>query len=533
MSDRSRAELFLAQEMGVSDFAATENMLADGEIALVVAPELAGERLGQLALLSAANILCRLGPYCPNIAIVVPDTARVHAGIPLLAGGAPLGTALCQFMNATQRPEERSQRRYREGAPGDSFRLALVIGDTSVEASRTLYAWYERWTGGFADTPRRVTYRGTNPFGALLASALSATGVGRLLLERVAAPGFAPRPLPRTAALSAYSYTSPPAPERELDGPDLIDFRAIGPTLLVGGGAVASGLAFALAALPSALGNLTVADHDRIDATNLERHLIATWDHLGLPKATRVAQLFADGAWNGLTVASRGLRYEELPLAPWRTVIAAVDDAGIRRRLQFDLPKTLLNAGTVGPEFLVSRHDYSTGPCAECLYPERSQPARTSIEMLAAQIGLDVAEVARLEDERMPLTEQQIARVVERGGLVFPGEVLERARHDGVRVLAESACTTATVRPALPAATIGFVAALPGILLAAELVKEAIFRTDYADAPPLTGARNVFRFDTFGELQESVEHARPSRGCRCQERPMRAAYARRWSGDEG
>jgi len=531
VTDRSRADLFLAQELGVNDFDGARDRLAGVEIALALAPDLAGERLGQLTLLVAANILCRLGPYCPKIAIVVPDTACVHPDLPLLPSGSPLGDVLCRFMEDTQRPEKRSHRQYRVGAFDDAFALALVIGDARVKASRTLYTWYERWTGGFADTSQPITYRGSNSFGALLAGALGATGVSRLLLERIAAPGFAPQPLPRAAALSAYSYTSPSTPGSEPDVPIQVDFRAIGPLLLVGGGAVASGLAFALASLPQVVGDLTITDHDGIDATNLERHLIATWEHVGLLKATRVAQLFADGVWNGLVVRAYNSRYEHLPPAQWRTMIAAVDDADIRRRLQFDLPETLLNAGTVGPEFLVSRHDYGAGPCAECLYPEHSQPARTLVEMLAVQTGLDVTEVVRLEGERSPLTEEQIARIVERGELMFPEEVLERARHDGFRALAESACTTATVRPELPAATIGFVAALPGILLAAELVKEVVFRTGLTDGPPLAGAQSVFRFDTFGELQDPIELARPSRGCRCQEQLMRAAYLRRWRDD--
>lgn len=78
--DPSRNDLFLAQEMGVTDLQATRAQLTTTEIALVLSSELATDRLAQLTILTAANILCRLGPYCPRIAIVAPPHALVAPG---------------------------------------------------------------------------------------------------------------------------------------------------------------------------------------------------------------------------------------------------------------------------------------------------------------------------------------------------------------------------------------------------------------------------------------------------------------------
>lgn len=529
-TEQSRAELFLAQELGVRDLASARARLAQSAVVLALAPDLATDRLAQLTLLTAANILCRLGPYCPTIALALPDGARVADGVPLVEPGRPLLSALSRFMAGVHQPDARAQYRYRAAAPDDKFDIALTVGAVSVPARRAVACWYERWTGGFADTPHPIGYRGPNPFGALLAGALGAAAVSRLLLARVADPASAPQPLPASAALSAYSYEQPERPEDEPEIPVLIDLRLLQSALLVGAGAVGAGLAFALASLDRVVGSLDAADHDVLDATNLERHLISTWDHVGIPKVTRLADLFADGAWNGLRLRAHARRYEELPPASWRTVIAAADGPESRRRLQFDLPRVLLNAGTVGPELLVSRHDYGPGPCAECLYPERPRAVYSPIELLAEQTGLTVDEVWELQAMGVPLTAEQVERVRNRGALTFPPEVYRRAGHDGIRALAEAACTTATVRPGLPVATIGFVAALPGLLLAGELVKEAMLRARGGDWPPLVGLRNVFRFDTFGTLAEGLEPARPSRGCRCQGRVMRAAYARRWAG---
>lgn len=529
-SDQSRMELFLAQELRVSDLEAARRRLDCLEVALVLSPAVANDRLGQLAILTAANILCRLGRYCPNIAVVVPNRARVTAGVPLLEPGAPLSVALVRFMEAVQRPQERSVRRYRVAAPGAIFPLALSFGPDTAQTKRVVYGWYERWTGGFGHEPRQGSYAGPNPFGALIAGALGATAISRLLLSDLADKESAPRPLPDVAALSSYSYGHPERPALEPDLSEVVDLRATEPMLLVGGGAVASGVALGLSSLRRIVGTLDVVDDDALDATNLERHLVSTWAHVGTLKARRIASIFGDGLWNGLEVRAHSCRYEALATHGWQTVIATVDEAVARRRLQFDLPRVLLNGGTVGPEFLVSSHDYAAGPCAECLYPERPRVDRSADESLADQAGLEPGEVRGLLASGAGLSEGQVVRIVQRGGLVFPPEALERARTEGIRALQQAACTTATVRPSLPVATIGFVAALPGLLLAAELVKLAVYGGDNRRTGPLSGHRNIFRMDTFGNLSPELELVRPSRGCRCRDKAMRAAYAARWGG---
>lgn len=528
LADQSRSELFLTQELGVRDLTTARIQLAATEVAIVLSPEIAHDWLGQLALLVAADILCRLGPYCPNISVVVPGGLRVAPTVPLLTAGAPFAAAVCQFMSEVQRPGERRKRRYRVGNPEERIPLAFVVGDASVTASQVIYGWYERWMGGFDRTPHLVAYRGPNPFGALVAGALGATAIARLLLAAIVDPTAAPQPLPDGAALSAYSYGRPQHPEVEPDIPNRIDLRPLEPVLLVGGGAVASGVALGLASLQRVDGTVDVADGDVLDATNLERHLISRWSDVRMSKANRLAGLFGDGAWNGLLIRTHVRNYEALPPSIWRTVIATVDQAAPRRRMQFDLPYILLNAGTVGGEFLVSRHDYGPGPCAECLYPERPAPVRTPTEILASETGLEIAEIVELQATGAPLNGEQIARIIQRGTLVFPPESLAEASRSGILALARAACSTARLRPDLPVATTGFVAALPGLLLAAELVKETLVGPQAADRPVLVGDRNIFRLDTLGDLGEELEPVKPSRSCRCQDEVMRAAYRGRW-----
>jgi molybdopterin/thiamine biosynthesis adenylyltransferase len=613
-TEQSRAELFLKQELGIDNPMSARKWLQNMKVALVLADDVAGERLGQIALLTSADILCRLGTYCPNIAVHAPDGLRVGAGVPLLARGAPLVDELLQFMTDVQDPLELPCRTYDRVKDGDTYDIMLVFGALSaaqasygnesqvaaaigqeeyiqdehfraqgergdvplltsriiqgigeVSARHIINGWYERWTGGFSleEALLPITYRGANPFGALLAGALGATAVSRLLLGAVSDPASTPEKLPPLVSFSALSYSEPEQPELEPDLEELVDLRPLEPLLMVGGGAVASAVALALAAVLRIEGALDIADADHIDASNLERHLISRWSDIGVPKVSRTASLFtpggAVGGANGLQVRYHLLWYEELPAQQWRTIIAAVDSADARRRLQFALPQVLINAGTVGSEFLVSRHDYTEGPCLECLYPERQAPARTQVDLLSAQTGLEPEEVLVLQATGTPLTDAQVARIIQHGHLLFALEDLERSQREGFHVLVQAACTTAQVRPGLPAATIGFVAALPGILLAAELVKDSTIRAglspqpsvgarvDRADRkkeedagtnmnivrststyPPLWANRNAFWLDTFGDLEPLLEESRPSRGCRCQSEAMRSAYRYHW-----
>lgn len=529
--DPSRNDLFLAQEMGVTDLQATRAQLTTTEIALVLSSELATDRLAQLTILTAANILCRLGPYCPRIAIVAPPHALVAPGVPLLPLDVPFDSTLGTFMASIQSPESRLDRQYRIGFSTSTYTAALVVGDVPVNAGHVLYADYNRWTGGFGGTPANLSYGGANPFGALLAGALGAAAISRLLLAPFAASDLVLTPLPDRVLLSAYSYGVPSDPSAE---PDIlgsgVDLESLDPLLLVGAGAVASGMVYALLCLPTAVGTLHVADDDVLDVTNLERHLVSTWAGIGTLKVDRIADTLADGRWNGVRLHPHPYHYDHLPSVTWRTVVATVDKPEPRRHLQFDLPQVLLNGATVGSEYLVSRHDYGPGPCAECLYPERPAIAQSPLKMLATQTGLEMDTVQHLQETGVALTEVQIAQIVAHGALVFPPEALAEARRTGISALLRAACTTATIRPGLPAATIGFVAALPGLLLAAELVKEAMRRGAATVRPPLVADRNVFRADTFGDLVGELEHARPSRQCRCQTDIMQATYRHKWEG---
>jgi hypothetical protein len=146
------------------------------------------------------------------------------------------------------------------------------------------------------------------------------------------------------------------------------------------------------------------------------------------------------------------------PRARASTILVGVDSGAARRAIVRLLPEAIYNGGTQSSEALVSRHVRFQGACLECLYPE------------------------------------PFAR----------------------RAAAAQACGRAALAPELPAATIGFVSALCGFLMACELVKDRLLaEPDHA----LDDARPVLRLDLLAGTPgpESVEAYAPRRNCFCRE----------------
>ena len=85
-------------------------------------------------------------------------------------------------------------------------------------------------------------------------------------------------------------------------------------------------------------------------------------------------------------------------------------------------------------------------------------------------------------------------------------------------------CSRAVVIEDLPEATIGFVSALCGFLMACELVKD---RTDEERREPLDSGRPVYRLDLLASTPgpDCVEAYVPRRDCFCQQPDVRRRIA--------
>jgi molybdopterin/thiamine biosynthesis adenylyltransferase len=227
---------------------------------------------------------------------------------------------------------------------------------------------------------------------------------------------------------------------------------------VAGLGALGSAAVFALAQLTRASGTLELVDDDHLSPTNLERVLTAEARDVGRSKVDLARRALRPTRLRSVGI---GGRYgPELPhRARASTILVGVDSGAARRQIVRFLPEALYNGGTQSSELLVSRHVRFQGACLECLYPKPFQSPHEA----GAQ-----------------------------------------------------ACARAVVAEELPQATIGFVSALCGFLMACELVKDRLhLERDHA----LDDARPVLRLDLLAGAPgpECIESYVPRRDCFCRE----------------
>lgn len=282
-------------------------------------------------------------------------------------------------------------------------------------------------------------------------------------------------------------------------------------------GGVASAAIWALSLL-DLTGTPLLVDPDAIDAegTNLNRHLTAGYDDLGLAKVDLARSLLA-GA--GATPDARRERWRT-PRTPFKAVVTSPDSDSVRREVQLTMPEMALNAGTSDDGmYAVSRHDFLNKACLSCI--ARADLTDTSpVAAAARRLGLreDVLEPNLSSSE--PLSPM----VLESASGLTEQERAALASIPGNQVL-EHVCGTLRPRRDDPALSAPMLSAAPGVLLANDVVR---LRTGAVTPPSmtmtsiLTGPHPSWTF---------VRDKR--RGCECTDNIYRMHFSKKWDVRDG
>jgi len=450
--DVSRAGLLAAEVFGHAPAAARLAALREEPVLLAVGAAEAATRRGQLLLATAANLLGRLFVFAPAIDVAAAP-ACVLPGIPGLRAGRPLGAEVRAFLESlSPRP---SLFRYRASAGSGPYLTALVIGDEAppAPARDVVFVGADAWRAGLGPDPMSFPVEAEavfNPLGALLAAALGAAEVAKRIFLRLAeARPETITPLERAVTWDLWQHRF----DGVTAGPALPRQLDLGRLAVAGVGAIGSAVTLALAALDDVTGTVELVDDDTLSATNLERVVTARAADVGRRKVDVAARALRQTSLRPVPMAARFAVRAPVASAA-ETILVGVDSGAARRRIMNLLLHAVYNGGTQGSELLVSRHVDLEGPCLECLYPESTQAPPAAQE-----------------------------------------------------------CGRAVVVEELPEATIGFVSALAGVLMVAELVKDRI-----GGAGPLDAARPVVRLDALAGTPDAscIEAYRPRRDCFCQ-----------------
>jgi hypothetical protein len=413
----------------------------------------------------------------------------------------------------------------------NDYRAILSVGHCSVIAPSLIMVDSSGWLAmtsrsGFFPPVTRV--RDDNPFGALMAAALGAAEVFKLLLD----------PLPGKvhsfddSSFSAFDYS---VNEYE-SGPTLSGSVHIPLSLLAGVGAVGNAFLLSLSFLNDLEGNLLAVDQETVDdVSNLNRYAIAVEGDANrenpTPKTELAVRLFRG---RRLRVHPYQERLDSVleniyrrDVARPRVVLSAVDNNEARNLLQKLWPDLLLEGATDRTTSQVSRHAYEEGlGCLLCIHTaDRKPDSRFSYVKHAASIsGLNEKRIlagraspnAVVSDEDVRSAPQEMREVLS-----------DKVGKPICSVLAELEKLSRKSEVALPIQpAVSFVSMISGILMAAELVKYA------------TGLKSpletFFQMDSLFPLTSSFAQAvEKGNGCYCRirEKEIRAYREKVQAGD--
>ena len=146
-----------------------------------------------------------------------------------------------------------------------------------------------------------------------------------------------------------------------------------GHVLVVGAGGLGSPVALYLGG--AGVGQITIADGDRVDLTNLQRQVAHRLSRVGQPKAQSAARSIAE-INPDVQVHPLGERVDAATLAPLvrraDVVVDCSDNFATRHAINaacVQAGKPLVSGAAIGFDGQVSVYDPRTGPCYACVFP--------------------------------------------------------------------------------------------------------------------------------------------------------------------
>lgn len=314
--------------------------------AVVAGRGTAETRSGQIAIVSAANMLARVHPA---LTVCVPDVPLI---VPAPYPGGSLAEA-CTTLARAANPEIAAD----ESAAVSASLLSVGIGPDAPTA--TVYAGAKRWTALTGTGPQPLTHDSSSLLGLAMSVSLACSTIFRLAIDLTSAP---------TRALSLWSLRA----TSDATGPPNVGPLDIGSAWMIGAGAVGSGLAWWLRFL-GVTGPWTIIDGDYVDETNLNRSLgyfaphVGVTGHGSVAKATATASLISGaipfvGWWSD---------FIESDPAPPDVLLPVANEYEIRPAVAAYGHPAVVHAST-SPSWTAElhRHLIPTDDCVACRLPE-------------------------------------------------------------------------------------------------------------------------------------------------------------------
>ena len=333
-----------------------------------------------------------------------------------------------QYMGPSEplRYLHRSQRRRIERNGCRRANVSLVIGDEKpAPGSEAIYVGSSGWSS-YLSTEGPCAWGpdpSGNAMGAMMSGALAVGEVFKRLF-----PDAGPEIVPHME----YDLATHGAAKRQpVLAPRVPPVVGLDRTALVGCGAIGQAICFALAQFPLS-GHVTLIDHDKVDASNLQRYVLASEEEVGAPKAGLLGNYLAQSSpllgCHAVPATFEAFADHYGSRIKYDAVVVCVDNVATRVNVQGMLPRVVWNGWTD-----ISRHSLRYGAsrhviggkcaCIGCYYyPEGPEP--TAEDMGAAMTGLPAPRIRRLLNYGAVCTPDLAREVSEKSGVAL--DKLER-----------------------------------------------------------------------------------------------------------
>lgn len=406
---------------------------------------------------------------------------------------------------------------------GGQAPLGVCVGEDAPAAWATnIFVGSAGWRGLISSSSPRPVGDSSNPFGAGIAAALGAANVFRVLFltgENV---------LDVDAQVSAVECINPAFSEAQVVPADL------GEAVLVGLGAVGNSAVWALSRLPCKA-QLHIVDHELLEASNLQRYVLAAYGDIGSAKVDIAKDAFS----NAMGVTAHQINWQAFVHTKgykWERVLVAVDSARDRRAVQVSLPRWIANAWTQVGDIGVSVHrSFSgAGACVNCLYlPAGKVDSEDVIIGNALGIPDRLIQIRELLYRHGPVSVDLLELIGQR--LSVPAERLLPYSNKPLRSLYIEGICGGAVLPVNGVGVQGDMlvplahqSVLSGLLLAAAL---AVERSTPEGADCSTTITRIDLLRRVGEYAPQRALKDPRNICICQDPDYVQAYHAKWGSD--
>ncbi len=526
ISNQSRAELFAEQSLGI-ETAKIKDALRNRTIVIGVSGDLAKTRLGQIGLITAVNILTRLGSLAPKIYLDVPEDTKALPFIPLLVEGQSVSLQIINFMRAIAGLQKEDIVRDNSDKL-KIYDLGLFIGRQTAKATQAVTIGADNWLAFVNPTGRheKITHS-ANPLGMIFSAALGATEIVKHLWLPIKDSDIEIEPLKKRTIVSCYDFS---IDKHKAENPAFPEKYRLGHACIVGLGAIGSACNYILGCFDNPELSLDYIDSDKIEPSNEERLFTSSQPVKDINKLKVIhAQQFMKAMNQKAHTFPYGMpleRFVELSRDRLGYIFCCLDNGAVRRRLQTELGSVIANGGTDMSRWMVSIHEYARpeNACLFDLYKDRNEDQPDIVHQLADRLKISVNELLQLQRiGNRRIDGSVIIKAIQQEPDPVKKKMISRYAGLTYELALAQVCTQGSPNKALPAATISFVSLIPSVLMVADFVKRRIYGWNLPKNSP-----NVIQADSFRQVDKATAiNVLASDKCFCQSEKYVQAFEKR------